>query len=203
MPLTDSYGQNISYATLTDKPNAQTLAQAIVQGLAAQSVMRFASAVVRGATIATPQAGMVTWLKDVGRLEVFDGTSWVTVAAGTSVWTNVPLDSSWSNNGNSNGNFQYRVVNLFGEPTIMFRGAISRATYPGTLPGYFLLNTSPLPVSARPASLRTIVVPCSDAGSARITLKMDITTGGELRLYGVQSDSKPAWVGFNGCFCSL
>lgn len=205
MPLTDGYGQNIPYPTLSDKPNIQTMGQGIVEGIVPKSVMTFASAIVRGATISAPKlkAGMATWLQDVKRLEVYDGSAWVTVAAGTSVWTNVPLDSSWTNNGNSNGNFQYRVVNLFGEITIMFQGAISRATYPGTLPGYFQLNTTALPSSARPASLRTVVVPCSDAGSARITLKLDITTDGWLRLYGVQSDSKPAWVGFNGVFCSL
>lgn len=203
MPLTDGYGQNVPYPTLTDKPNAQSLGQGIVENIVPKTVMTFASSTVRGATIITPKAGMATWLQNVKRLEVYDGTSWVTVAAGTSVWTNVPLDSGWTNNGNSNGNFQYRVVNLFGEITIMFQGAISRASYPGTLPGYFQLNTSALPTSARPASLRTVVVPCSDAGSARITMKLDITTDGWLRLYGVQADSKPAWIGFNGVFCSL
>lgn len=205
MPLTDGYGQNIPYPTLSDKPNIQTMGQGIVEGIVPKTVMPFASASVRGATIISSKlkAGMCTWLQDVKRLEVYDGTAWVTVAAGTSVWTNVPLDPGWTNNGNSNGNFQYRVVNLFGEITIMFQGAVSRATYPFTLPGYFQLNTTALPTSARPASLRTVVVPCSDAGSARITLKLDITTDGWLRLYGVQADSKPAWVGFNGVFCSL
>lgn len=76
MPITDSYGQNITYPTLADKPNAQTLGKGIVDGLTPKTVMYFASAVVRGATITAPQAGMITWLKDVERLEFFDGHSW-------------------------------------------------------------------------------------------------------------------------------
>lgn len=203
MPLTDSYGQNIPYPTLTDKPNAQTLAQGIVEGLTPRSVMIFKSAIVRGATIVTPEGGMVSWLEDVQRLEVYDGEAWSTVAAGTSAWTTISLTSGWAHDGNSNGNFQYRVVNLFGEPAIMFRGAISRASYPGSLPAYFTLNSSPLPERAQTDHLRTITVPCSDANSERITLKLDLRPDGDLRLYGVNSTSKPDWVGFNGCFCSL
>ncbi|MGW6754535.1 hypothetical protein [Streptomyces sp. NPDC055006] len=203
MPLTDSYGQNIPYPTLTDKPNAQTLGQGIVEALTPQSNMRFASAVVRGATIATPQAGMVTWLKDVARLEVFDGTSWVTVAAGTSTWKTVPLASGWSHDGNSNGNWQYRVVNLFGQMTIMFRGAIKKDSWSGTVQPDYVLTSSALPVDARAQTLRTINVPCSDAGSTRISLKLDLQTDGHLHLYGTSSVDKPTWVGFNGTFCSL
>jgi hypothetical protein len=203
VPLTDTYGQNIPYPTLTDKPNAQSLAEGLVTNMTPKLVMTFASAVTRGATINKPLEGMVTWLKDANRLEVYDGTAWVSFASGTNKWQNVSLASGWTNNGNAQGNFQYRVVNLFGEDTIMFRGGISRSSYPGTIPSYFELNTSALPTSARPASLRTIVVPCSDVSSDRITLKLDITIDGWLRLYGASATAKPPWVGFNGCFTSL
>jgi hypothetical protein len=204
MPLTDTYGQNIPYPTLTDKPNAQSLAEGLVTNMTPKLVMTFASAVTRGATVKKPVEGMVTWLKDVNRLEVYDGTSWVSFASGTNTWKSVPLASGWTNNGNSQGNFEYRVVNLFGENTIMFRGGLSRSSYPTTIPSYFELNTTALPTSAQPASLRTISVPCSDAGSTRITLKLDITTTGYLRLYGIsRPNDLPQWVGFNGCFTSL
>lgn len=76
MPITDSYGQNVSYPTLADKPNAQSLGQGIVDGLTPKVIMTFASAVVRGATISAPKAGMVSWLADVGRLEFYDGVAW-------------------------------------------------------------------------------------------------------------------------------
>ncbi|WP_063886362.1 hypothetical protein [Streptomyces sp. NRRL S-31] len=206
MPLTDSYGQGIQYPTLTDKPNAQTLGQGIVDGLTPKVVMTYASAIVRGATIKKPTAGMLTWLKDVGRLEVYDGSGWAVVTAGTSTWKTIDLATSeYSHNGNSQGTFQYRLINLFGEMGLMFRGGIG-VTYPypnGSLPGNGRLNASALPVGARPSTLRTVVVPCSDTSSNRITLKMDITTDGILKLFGTQADSKPPWVGFNGVFCSL
>jgi hypothetical protein len=167
-------------------------------------VMTFPSAVTRGATISKPTEGMVTWLKDVNRLEVYDGSAWVSFASGTNTWKTVSLASGWAHDGNSQGTFQYRVVNLFGEDTIMFRGGISRASYPTTIPSYFELNTTVLPSSARPSSLRTISVPCSDAGSTRISLKLDVTTSGFLRLYGIsRPNDLPQWTGFNGCFTSL
>lgn len=203
MPLTDSYGQGVPYPTLTDKPNAQTLGEGIVQNIVPRTVMVFPSAVVRGGTISKPAAGMVTWLADVGRLEVFDGSAWVAFGYGTNAWRNVPLSSGWTNNGNDQGNFQYRVVNLFGEATIMFRGGIARPSYPGTIPEWFQLNSTPLAEAYRPSTLRTIVVPVSNVGSTRLTMKLDIRTDGYLRLYGVNSIDKPAWVGFNGCWSSL
>lgn len=206
MPLTDSYGQNVAYPTLTDKPNAQTLGQGIVEGLTPKSVMNFASAVVRGATITSPKAGMVTWLSDVGRLEVYDGTAWVTVAAGTSTWKTVALVSGFTHDGNDNGTVQYRVVNLFGEQTIMFRGGLG-CQYTGTGGGIAnngVFNSVALPVEARPSNRRTIAVACSVASSARATIKLDINTNGNLGIVGTNtSDTKPPWVSLNGTFASL
>lgn len=203
MPTTDDYGQGINIASLTDAPDASKLAKDIVNGLAQRGVMRFASASTRNATLTTPVEGMEAWLQDQDLLTLYDGSAWVVVAAGTRSWTTIALTSGWAQNGNSQGNFQYRIVNLFGEDTIMLRGGISRASYPGTLPGFFTLNANVQPVEARPSTLRTIVVPCSDVNSNRITLKMDITTDGWLQLYGIDSVDKPPWVGFNGCFASL
>lgn len=204
MPLTDSYGQGIQYPTLTDKPNAQTLGQGIVENLTPKVILTFASAVVRGATVLQPVAGMVSWLKDVGRLEVYDGSAWVSFGYGTNAWKNVPLASGWTNGTSTLSNFQYRVVTMFGEDTIMFRGGITRPSYPAQMPGYFELNTTALAAAYRPASLRTVVVPCSDVGSTRITMKLDVTTDGYLRLYGIsRPNDLPAWVGFDGCMASL
>jgi hypothetical protein len=203
MSTTDAYGQGISLMSLTDAPDIPKGIADLAAGVIPRSVMRFASATTRGATITSPVAGMQAWLNDVGLLTVYDGSAWVVVAAGTRAWSTVALASGWAQNGNTQGNLQYRVVNLFGEDTIMLRGGISRASYPGTMPDHFTINNTLLPASARPSTLRTIVVPCSDVGSDRIALKLDITTGGELQLFGVSATAKPAWVGFNGCFASL
>lgn len=206
MPQYDSLLQNLPYPVLTDKPNAQQAFQALVEAVAGKVNMVFASASVRGAAIATPVAGMVTYIKDTGLIEYFDGDQWATLAAGTTLWTSFALASDWGHNGNDNGTFQYRLVNLFGENTIMLRGAIERATpYPPEAeePGHYVLNTVPLPTEARPASLRTINVACSDVNSDRISLKIDIRPDGFIRLYGAHHNAHPPWVSFNGTFCSL
>ena len=207
MPTVDKWGQGIGLWQMTDAPSIPDAIAALAAGVIPRGVLRFASASERGATLVgdyTPVDGMLTWLEDVGRLELRVDSVWVVVAVGNRAWTTVPLASGWTQNGNSQGTFQYRVVNLFGEDSMMFRGGISRSSYPTTIPGYFELNTTALPPAARPASLRTITVPCSDVGSSRISLKMDVTTAGWIRLYGItRPNDLPVWVGFNGCFTSL
>lgn len=213
MPTTDDYGQGISIASLTDAPDADKLATDIVNAIAQRSAMRFSSSSARGATLTSPVEGMVSWLQDVNRLEVYDGAGWITIAAGTTGWVNVPVTTAdgWStfadsDNNNHQGTWQYRVVYMFGQQTIMFRGGIGRIfpvsyTPPGS--GYYQLTSTPLPTDARPTQLRTLVVPCSDINSDRITLKLDVRTDGHLRLYGVISGSTPPWVGFNGVSTAL
>lgn len=81
MPTTDDYGQGINIAALTDAPDASKLAQDLANAIAPRSVMRFASASARGAALAgttAPVEGMTTWLLDVERLEVYDGSGWIT-----------------------------------------------------------------------------------------------------------------------------
>ncbi|OKH91509.1 hypothetical protein [Streptomyces uncialis] len=205
MPVPDDYGQGIQIASLIDAPDAGKLAKDIANALAQRGVMRFASASARGATITTPVEGMLAWLRDVDLLTLWDGSAWTVVATGAKSWTTVGLTSGWEHNGNDNGTFQYRLVNLFGEDSIMFRGAISKDAYgiPWLVPGSWTLTASPLPVAYRPSTKRTITVPCSDVNSVRITLKADIQTDGHIRLWGTQADSRPPWVSFNGCFASL
>lgn len=207
MATTDAYGQGIPIAALTDAPNANSLIFGPVDELTERSVMRFSSASARNATLTAPVAGMVAYLTTEKLFTGYDGTAWVVLAAGTSAWTNVPLASGYTHNGNSNGNFQYRVVNLFGEKTVMLQGAVN-ATYSGTaIANDGVLTSVALPSAARPGSLRTVVVPCSDVSSARITLKLDARSDGHLQIYGTgtgpDGTTKPPWIGFNGVFYSL
>lgn len=57
-----------------------------------QAVMRFADAATRGISIGTPTEGMVSYLDDVNKIEIFDGASWIdfsgdisSVTAGTAL----------------------------------------------------------------------------------------------------------------------
>lgn len=203
MPGSDDYGQSVPWVDNGDSPDLRVGTKGIVDALTPRSVMRFADAAERNATILTPQAGMVAFLTAEKLFTGYDGSAWVVMAAGSQQWTTVSLASGWTHNGNNNGNFQYRLVNLFGADTLMFRGAIGRSSYPSSPPGDYVITGTPLPTTYQPLTLRTINVPCSDVSSERIALKLDIRTDGHLQIFGTGSSVKPPWIGFNGCFVSL
>ncbi|WP_239116065.1 DUF2793 domain-containing protein [Streptomyces sp. SID8499] len=180
------------------------MGQGIVDGLTPRSVMRFPSASVRGATIKTPVAGMVAWLDDVKRLEVYDGTAWVSFAFGTNAWKNISLASGFTANGNANGTPQYRVVNMFGEATIMLRGGIDVTYDANGIKNGGVINSVMLPVDARPSYRRSLVAACSVGASESAAVKVDINTNGSIAIVGTnKTDIKPAWVSLNGLFASL
>ncbi|MGW7087499.1 hypothetical protein ACWGH2_28940 [Streptomyces sp. NPDC054871] len=206
MPITDDYGQGINIASLTDAPDAAKLAKDLGNLLAPRGVMRFASASARSATLtdaATPVEGMQTWLQDVNRLDVYDGSGWVAVSTGASAWTTISLASGFSQNGNSNGTLQYRLLNISGEESLQFRGAVGRSSWPSTPAGSYIINSTALPSIVRPSTLRTVLIPCSDVASDRIALKLDVQTDGYLQVFGTGSGVKPPWLGFNGVIVSL
>jgi hypothetical protein len=203
VPGTDDYGQGISIASLTDAPDAQKLADELANALAQRGVLRFASASARGATLTSPVEGMLTWLQDINRLDLWDGTAWTAVSVGQSTWKTITPESPWTQNGNSNGTFQYRILNISGEESLQFRGALGRASYPSSPASSYVVNNTALPSIARPSTLRTVLIPCSDISSDRIALKLDIKTDGYLEVHGFGSSVKPPWIGFNGVTVSL
>ena len=88
MATTDDYGQGVQIASLTDAPNAETLAKNIANALAARSILRYASASARAAALTGPSApteGMVTTLADTDRLYRYNGSAWVPVAPVTQI----------------------------------------------------------------------------------------------------------------------
>ena len=127
MPLTDSKGQGIPYPVLTDVPNAETFGRNLVEAVAGKLVMVYPSASVRGATITSPTSGMVSYLADVKRLEIYDGNSWQHISHNPRVgipftpqisgdlflgngltFANYTLDGAW---------VQYTAMILFGTTT--------------------------------------------------------------------------------------
>lgn len=213
MPTTDGWGQLIPLAALTDAPDGPKAIADLATGTIPRGVLRFASASERGATLVgdrAPQEGQLAWLKDSNLLTLFDGTSWAVIAAGTQAWTTVSLASGYSHNGNDNGSFQYRIVNLFGERTVMLRGAVG-VTYPGTgglIAGSGVMTGTALPSTARPSALRTIPVACSTTNSDVLSMKIDLRPDGHIQIVGATLTAtkpriQPPWVSLNGCFASL
>lgn len=206
MPTTDSYGQGIALTALTDAPDLPGQMAGLAAGVIPRGVLRFTSAAVRGATLvgsSAPTEGMLSWLQDVNRLDLYDGTGWVAISTGTSSWTTITPASGFSQNGNSNGNLQYRLLNISGEESLQFRGALGRTSWPTTPAGSYVINNTALPSAVWPATLRTVTIPCSDVSSSRITLKLDVRTNGELEVFGTGAGVKPPWIGFNGVIVSL
>lgn len=113
MPTQDDYGQGINIAALTDAPDASKLAADLANAIAPRSMMRFASASARGAALAgatAPVEGMSTWLQDVNRLEVYDGSGWITPPQTlTSTTSGLTAGSGFSTNDFA-GNREGRVT---------------------------------------------------------------------------------------------
>ncbi|MFP8944690.1 hypothetical protein ACLIYM_25105 [Streptomyces fenghuangensis] len=203
MPTTDDYGQGVQLAALTDPPDAAKLARDLADGILPRSVLRFTDAAERNATLASPADGMVAYLENEQLLTVRIGGTWVQIGSSVSAWKTISLVSGFAHNGNSNGTVQYRIVNDFGVTSIQLRGALS-VTYSPSIPNSGVFTASPLPTAARPTSLRTVVIPCSDVNSDRITLKLDAKTSGHLEIFGTNSTTnRPIWIGFNGVSYSL
>ncbi|WP_309029306.1 hypothetical protein [Streptomyces alfalfae] len=206
MPTTDGYGQGISLPTLTDAPDLPGQLAALAAGLIPRGVLWFASASARGATLTgsyAPVGGMLTYLQDIRRLDHYDGSTWVTISTGASSWKTISLTSGFQQNGNSNGTLQYRLLNISGEESLQFRGAVGRSSWPSSPAGSYVINSTALPSAVRPSTLRTVTIPCSDVSSARIALKLDVRTDGYLEVFGTSSTTKPPWIGFNGTIVSL
>ena len=203
MTAPDQWGQGIALWQMTDPPSIPDAINALADGVIPRGVLRFASASARGATLTAPVEGMLTWLQDVNRLDVWDSTAWVAVSVGQSTWKTITPESPWTQNGNNNGTFQYRLLNISGEESLQFRGALARASYPSSPAGSYVVNNTALPSAVRPSTLRTVLIPCSDTSSERIALKLDVKTDGYLEVFGFSSSVKPPWIGFNGVTVSL
>jgi hypothetical protein len=206
VPTLDGYGQDIGLWSMTDAPNIPEAIRLLAAGVIPRSVLRFASATTRGATLVgdyAPVDGMLTYLQDIDRLDARIAGAWVAVSVGASSWTTISLASPFTQNGNSNGTLQYRLLNVSGEESLQLRGAIGRSSWPTTPAGNYVINSTPLPTAVRPQTLRTVLIPCSDVSSDRIALKLDVRTDGYLEVFGTGSTVKPPWIGFNGTLVSL
>ncbi|MEU2724084.1 hypothetical protein [Streptomyces smyrnaeus] len=204
---TDDYGQGVPWLENSDKPDLRAGTKGLADALTPRSVMRFSTAAERNSTLTSPVAGMVAWLSTEKLFTGYDGTAWVVLAAGSSSWTTISLASGYSSssaNNNAQGVPQYRLVNFFGEVSLMFRGGVGITYSGGAAPNNSQINATALPVNARPSTKRTITCACSVVNTTLSSVKLDINSDGTLVLIGIGSSSEnPPWVSFNGTFCSL
>lgn len=198
----DAWGQGIDTLDYTDKPDLKVQGEILRDGLTPRSVMRFADATTRDATITAPVAGMIAWLTSTKIWTGFDGSSWVALAAGTQAWTTPTLATGYTANGNSNGTPQYRLVNLFGDLVVMWKGGLG-VTYSGGLPvnnRNFLHDT--LPSAVRPTSTRTVTAACSATSSDSLSVKVDFVSDGTTVIV-TESGVQPPWISLNNIMYSL
>ncbi|MEU2603286.1 hypothetical protein [Streptomyces albus] len=201
---TDSFNQGVPWLDNSDKPDLRAGTKGLADALTPRSVMRFSTAAERNATITKPEPGMIAWLTTERLFTGYDGTGWVVLAAGSQKWTTISLAAGYAHDGNSNGTAQYRIVNLFGEISLMFRGGIDITYSSGRPPNNSQINATALPTPARPTTKRTISCACSVQDTTLSSVKLDINPNGTLVLVGIGSTSEnPPWVSLNGCFASL
>lgn len=73
--------QALRYPALGEAANGPVAVQNLALDVEKKLVMVFASAATRTTLLPAPTEGMLSWLQDVNRLEVLDGTgTWITVA---------------------------------------------------------------------------------------------------------------------------
>ena len=130
MPKPDIYGQGINIASLTDAPNAETLATDIANAIASRSVLRFASASARAATLTGTSAaveGMMSWLQDTNLLQYYDGTAWQS-------FENPQVNTfNASQNLNAGGTTNYFALDLGGQISGNTSGMFDAASHPTRL----------------------------------------------------------------------
>jgi hypothetical protein len=81
----DASGQGILLPRLTDPPNIDTL-YGVLNSVISKTVLSFASASARNATLTSPAEGQMAWLQDTNTMTEYTGSAWTNVLAG-GVWT--------------------------------------------------------------------------------------------------------------------
>lgn len=85
-------------------------AQEVDQYLMRQSVMVFASATARNLALTAPTEGMMVYLEDTNRFQIFDGTSWAGFSTTGSVLADTQL---YANTGGADGGAEVGAWNSF------------------------------------------------------------------------------------------
>ncbi|MFE0326326.1 hypothetical protein ACFW08_05855 [Streptomyces sp. NPDC058960] len=201
MPKNDSWSQGVSYPVLGDAPDIEAAMSALVNGLVPLTVMRFANANARAATLSGPTKpvpGMVTYLIAEDRWEGYqaDG-SWLLLSDGP--WQPLTYATGFRAHSGSPG---WRKKAGGG---IELRGTLETTT--GKLnDGGNALKFASIPSAVAPGASRFFITAMSQSiisGITRMSARIQVSTNGDL-LYvvdaggGQGSTTSPAWFALDG-----
>lgn len=169
-------------------------------GITARCVETYFNPAVGDVTVIS-QSSNGNWIAE-GRLATVSTVPWTTAA----------LATGFTHDGNSNGNVQYRTTIVGGTRFMEWRGGLGITYASNSIQNGGDCLAAALPANLRPASLRSLVGPCSASSSSALCLKIDARTEGLLRIVGTTTSTsdtyanpiiRPPWVSLNGLRYSL
>lgn len=102
--------------------------------LASQVVMVFASAAARTSAIASPQEGMISFLKDTNSTEYYSGSAWVAIGGASGGFTYAAYTPTFTNFTLGNGTINTarwaqsgKMVHVYGQVTLGSTSSVSGA----------------------------------------------------------------------------
>lgn len=106
--------------------------------LASQVVMVFASAAARTSAIASPQEGMISYLKDTNSTEYYSGSAWVAIGGSASA---LPAFSAYSTTNQSLTSGVWTKV-TYGSEDFDTNSNFASSRFTPTVAGYYQINAS-------------------------------------------------------------
>ncbi|MEV7425163.1 hypothetical protein [Streptomyces sp. NPDC091212] len=201
MPKNDSYSQSVPFPVLSDAPNIETAMSSLVNGLVPLTVMRFANANSRSATLIgayKPVPGMITYLLAEDRWEAYQASGgWLLLSDGP--WTGFTYSSGYSAYMGSPG---WRRKAGGG---IELRGRW-RKNSGSLIDTGDITQFASIPSAIAPASVRHFICASNrttTSGVTRYTARIEVASNGALRYNvesggGVGTTQDPAWVSLDG-----
>ncbi|MER5501369.1 hypothetical protein ABT096_29770 [Streptomyces sp. NPDC002561] len=200
MPKADSYGQGIQYPVLSDAPNAETAFGGVVNGLAPLSVLRFANANERAATLTgayAAQPGMISYLIAEDRWDTYGADAvWRPMSPGP--WKPLTFSSGYTAFEGSPG---YRIVN----GDVQLRGQFKRTDGSDLVTATSTLFCN-LPVEARPIGATRVFIAAANfttsSGVSRFSGRITINSDGQAG-YMMGAGSTSGWLSLDGIRYSI
>lgn len=165
MPNTSN--QQLPYPSLGEAANGPAAIQSLAQSVEGKLVQNFTSASDRGTRLPAPTEGMLTYLRDTDRLEMWDGATWQ-VACAVATDAALTYTSPWV--AYTTAGFVAPRVKRFDDGLIRLRGMLTYGTGTLAATANTVYTLATLPAGYAPADGHEIIAvhTSSGAGSLRI-----------------------------------